>query len=176
MFLIPGFFSVSCSQAEFKVQGSRGQHAQGPHCHGNDETATPPTSVDTHHSPPKVSQSRRFLPSSVQTPPPLSLSLSLSLSSLLLKVCETLKSRSQDARDAARDTLVKMAVALGPAFLPYIFKEMKELLTRGYQVLPTLGSIQYYRGVMLAKASEDNYLLLCMILSFFYLTVACLGI
>ncbi|CAI8031672.1 Small subunit processome component 20 homolog [Geodia barretti] len=56
------------------------------------------------------------------------------LPSLLLKVCEILRSRSQDARGAARDTLVKMAAALGPAFLPYIFKEMKDLLTRGYQL------------------------------------------
>ena len=65
---------------------------------------------------------------------PICLSSSLSLPSLLLKVCEILRSRSQDARGAARDTLVKMAAALGPAFLPYIFKEMKDLLTRGYQV------------------------------------------
>ena len=37
-------------------------------------------------------------------------------------------------RQAARDTLVKMAVALGPAYLPYTIKEMRDLLTRGYQV------------------------------------------
>ena len=54
--------------------------------------------------------------------------------SLLLKVCESLKSRSHDVRDAARDTLVKMAATLGPSYLPYIFKEMVDLLTRGYQV------------------------------------------
>ena len=59
--------------------------------------------------------------------------LSVSLS-LLLKVCQTLKNRARNVRDIARDTLVKMAAALGPRYLPYIIREMKELLTRGYQV------------------------------------------
>ena len=54
--------------------------------------------------------------------------------SLLLKVCQTLKNRARNVRDIARDTLVKMAAALGPRYLPYIIREMKELLTRGYQV------------------------------------------
>jgi len=27
-----------------------------------------------------------------------------------------------------------MAAALGPSYLPYIIREMKDLLTRGYQV------------------------------------------
>ena len=54
--------------------------------------------------------------------------------SLLLKVCQTLKNRARNVRDVARDTLVKMAAALGPRYLPYIIREMKELLTRGYQV------------------------------------------
>ena len=66
----------------------------------------------------------------LRPPPPLP--------SLLLKVCETLKSRSHDVRDVARDTLVKMAATLGPTFLPYVFKEMKDLLTRGYQVAEVL--------------------------------------
>ena len=53
---------------------------------------------------------------------------------MLLKVCQTLKNRARNVRDIARDTLVKMAAALGPRYLPYIIREMKELLTRGYQV------------------------------------------
>lgn len=59
--------------------------------------------------------------------------------SLLLKVCQTLKNRARNVRDIARDTLVKMAAALGPRYLPYIIREMKELLTRGYQVCGRLG-------------------------------------
>ena len=54
--------------------------------------------------------------------------------SLLLKICQTLKNRARNVRDIARDTLIKMAAALGPSYLPYIIREMKELLTRGYQV------------------------------------------
>ena len=56
------------------------------------------------------------------------------LSSLLLKVCQSLKSRVHDVREIARDTLLKMAQALGSRFLQYIISEMKGSLTRGYQV------------------------------------------
>lgn len=51
-----------------------------------------------------------------------------------MKVCNSLKNRSRDVRDVARDTLIKMATSLGPKYLQYVIKEMKELLTRGYQV------------------------------------------
>ena len=49
-------------------------------------------------------------------------------------MCQTLKNRSRDVRDTGRDTLVKMACALGPKYLRYIVKEMKEMLNRGYMV------------------------------------------
>ena len=51
-----------------------------------------------------------------------------------MKVCNSLN-RSCDVRDVARDTLIKMATALGSMYLQYLIKEMKELLTRGYQVI-----------------------------------------
>ena len=57
---------------------------------------------------------------------------------LLLKVCKTLKNRSRDVRAVARDTLLKMAHSLGPRYLQYIVKELKESLTRGYQVRETV--------------------------------------
>ena len=53
----------------------------------------------------------------------------------MLKVCHFLKSRSIDIRTAAKETLVKIAQSLGSRYLPYIVKEMKTTLTRGYQVL-----------------------------------------
>ena len=56
------------------------------------------------------------------------------LCSLLSKVCQTLSNRSRDVRDVARDTLVRMAKALGPRFLHYVITEMEGTLTRGYQV------------------------------------------
>lgn len=37
-------------------------------------------------------------------------------------------------RDVGRSTLVKMATSLGPKYLKYIVKEMKDSLTRGYMV------------------------------------------
>ena len=49
-------------------------------------------------------------------------------------MCQTLKHRSCDVRDAGRTTLVKMAGALGPKYLQHIIKEMKAMLTRGYMV------------------------------------------
>ena len=70
----------------------------------------------------------------VHTQPHQWLRFAYSFSSLVLKVCQTLKNRSRNVRDVARDTLVKMAAALGPSYLPYIIREMKDLLTRGYQV------------------------------------------
>ena len=54
--------------------------------------------------------------------------------SLLLKVCNTLKSRLTDVREAGRDTLLKMAQSLGSKFICYIFSELTASLTRGYQV------------------------------------------
>lgn len=51
-----------------------------------------------------------------------------------MKVCKSLKSRSRDVRSVARDTLLLMIQALGPRYLHYMISEMKESLTRGYQV------------------------------------------
>ena len=53
---------------------------------------------------------------------------------ILLKICTQLKSRAKETRDMARDTLVKLAQSLGPSYVPYIVKDMKETLTKGYQV------------------------------------------
>ena len=34
----------------------------------------------------------------------------------------------------ARDTLIKVTQSLGPKYVPYVVKEMKDTLTKGYQV------------------------------------------
>jgi hypothetical protein len=60
--------------------------------------------------------------------------LLLFMCSVLLKVCQFMKSRSIDIRTTARETMVKIAQALGAHYMPYIIKEMKSILTRGYQV------------------------------------------
>jgi hypothetical protein len=38
------------------------------------------------------------------------------------------------ARDATRDTLIKVAQSLGPEHVGFIVKELKHALTKGYQV------------------------------------------
>ena len=53
---------------------------------------------------------------------------------VLLKICNCLKNRDRDVRDAARHTLLKMTQSLGVKYFPYIVKEMKQALTKGYQV------------------------------------------
>ncbi|KAK3096539.1 hypothetical protein FSP39_001125 [Pinctada imbricata] len=60
--------------------------------------------------------------------------LQQSLPGILLKVCNFLKSRAKDIRDAARDTLVKILSALGPKYFPYILSELRGALRKGYQV------------------------------------------
>ena len=87
--------------------------------------------------------------------------------SLLLKVCQTLKNRARNVRDIARDTLVKMAAALGPRYLPYIIREMKELLTRGYQVCGrNLGGWEEGWGYL--NKLKDSFLLLNFLLPLSY--------
>ena len=53
---------------------------------------------------------------------------------ILLKICNCLKSRSKETRDVARETVIKMTQSLGPSYVPYVVKEMKDALTKGYQV------------------------------------------
>lgn len=54
--------------------------------------------------------------------------------SLLLRVCHTLRSRAREVRDAARDTLAKITISLGTQYFPFVLKELRSSLTRGYQV------------------------------------------
>lgn len=51
-----------------------------------------------------------------------------------MRVCNFLKSRAQDIRTIARNTLVRAVETIGPTYLPFIIKEMRAVLTRGYQV------------------------------------------
>ncbi|CAG8442214.1 6253_t:CDS:10 [Scutellospora calospora] len=60
--------------------------------------------------------------------------LRLNLPGLLTTLCQILRSRSQDTRDATRDTLVKISNFLGPIYFSFIVKELQGALTRGYQL------------------------------------------
>lgn len=56
------------------------------------------------------------------------------LPGVLLKVCVHLKSRFQEIRDVARNTLIKIIQTLGSRYLQYLLKEMQGVLVKGYQV------------------------------------------
>ncbi|CAG0888851.1 unnamed protein product [Cyprideis torosa] len=59
--------------------------------------------------------------------------LETALPGLVLKVCNFLRSRAESVRDVARGTLCKMASSLGPRFLPFLLREMRSVLSKGYQ-------------------------------------------
>ncbi|KOS16597.1 U3 small nucleolar RNA-associated protein 20 [Escovopsis weberi] len=56
------------------------------------------------------------------------------LAGVLTDICHILRSKSWEAREMARDTLVKIAVLLGPSHFGFILKELRGALTKGYQL------------------------------------------
>ncbi|KAH6610549.1 u3 small nucleolar rna-associated 20 [Trichoderma cornu-damae] len=56
------------------------------------------------------------------------------LAGVLTDICHILRSKAWEAREMTRDTLVKIAVLLGPSFFGFILKELRGALTRGYQL------------------------------------------
>ncbi|XP_075529751.1 small subunit processome component 20 homolog [Dermacentor variabilis] len=56
------------------------------------------------------------------------------LPGIFLRICDFLKSRSRDVREAARGTLVKVMSSLGAPYLKYLFSQMRGVLKRGYQI------------------------------------------
>lgn len=56
------------------------------------------------------------------------------LAGVLTDICHILRSKAWEAREMTRDTLVKIAVLLGPSHFGFILKELRGALTRGYQL------------------------------------------
>lgn len=56
------------------------------------------------------------------------------LAGVLTDICHILRSKAWESREMARDTLVKIAVVLGPSFLGFILGELRGALTKGYQL------------------------------------------
>ncbi|KAF2687676.1 HEAT repeat protein-like protein [Lentithecium fluviatile CBS 122367] len=56
------------------------------------------------------------------------------LPSVLLDITHILRSRAQDSRDMARNTLAEIATFTGPAYLGFILKALRIALQRGYQL------------------------------------------
>ncbi|RKP25205.1 armadillo-type protein, partial [Syncephalis pseudoplumigaleata] len=60
-------------------------------------------------------------------------SLRIQLPSLVVILCQSLRYKTQDARDCTRDTLNKLALFLGASYLRFIVVELRNALTRGFQ-------------------------------------------
>ncbi|KAI7881842.1 hypothetical protein K492DRAFT_206553 [Lichtheimia hyalospora FSU 10163] len=58
----------------------------------------------------------------------------INLPSLLISLCQMLRSRAQDVRDIIRETLLKINAFLGPTYLSFIIKELRTALTKGYEL------------------------------------------
>ncbi|XP_026065231.1 small subunit processome component 20 homolog isoform X1 [Carassius auratus] len=56
------------------------------------------------------------------------------LPGIFLKVCVHLRSRFQEIRDVARNTLMKIIESLGHQYLHYLLSELQAVLVKGYQV------------------------------------------
>ncbi|KAK7033108.1 DRIM domain-containing protein, partial [Favolaschia claudopus] len=71
---------------------------------------------------------------------------------LLTILSQVLRSRSQETRDLTRETLCRIAVTLGPTFLPLILRELRAALLRG----PQLHVLAYVTHALLVHASSDG--------------------
>ncbi|SCU85141.1 LANO_0C03444g1_1 [Lachancea nothofagi CBS 11611] len=56
------------------------------------------------------------------------------LPGILSSVCQVLRSRSEELREAVRKSLANVIVILGPEYLTFMFKELKGALRRGSQI------------------------------------------
>lgn len=56
------------------------------------------------------------------------------LPGILTSVCQVLRSRSEELREAVRKNLANLTVILGPQYLSFVIKELKSALTRGSQI------------------------------------------
>ncbi|KAI5466033.1 armadillo-type protein [Mariannaea sp. PMI_226] len=56
------------------------------------------------------------------------------LAGVLTDISHILRSKAWEAREMARDTLVKIAVNLGPSFFGFMLRELRGALTKGYQL------------------------------------------
>ncbi|KAJ7475832.1 armadillo-type protein [Mycena latifolia] len=72
---------------------------------------------------------------------------------LLTVLSQVLRSKSQETRDLTRDTLSRIAVSLGPAYLPLMLREMRAALLRG----PQLHVLAYVTHALLVHVSSEEH-------------------
>lgn len=57
--------------------------------------------------------------------------IAIRLPPLLMDICNILKSKAQEARDAARKTLAEIAAIIGPRYFGFMLKQLRSVLQRG---------------------------------------------
>ncbi|KAI0705265.1 armadillo-type protein [Cerioporus squamosus] len=72
---------------------------------------------------------------------------------LLTVLSQVLRSRSQETRDLARETLCRIACTLGPAYLPLMIREMRAALLRG----PHLHVLAYSVHALLVHVTSGDH-------------------
>lgn len=99
--------------------------------------------------------------------------IELRLPSVLMDICNILRSKAQEARDAARKTLTDIAVIVGPSYFGFILKQLRSSLQRGSQLhvlsytlhsllvsvsaKSKLGELDYCLPAMMAVIVEDIF-------------------
>ncbi|KAI0753565.1 hypothetical protein C8Q80DRAFT_1342693 [Daedaleopsis nitida] len=76
------------------------------------------------------------------------------ITKLLTVLSQVLRSKSQETRDLARETLCRIACALGPAYLPLMIREMRAALLRG----PHLHVLAYSVHALLVHVTSGEHL------------------
>ena len=73
------------------------------------------------------------------------------LAGVLTDICHILRSKAEEARDMARETLVAISVSLGPSYFGFMLKQLRSALTKGYM----LHVLSYTMHSMLVAASPN---------------------
>lgn len=75
------------------------------------------------------------------------------VSKLFTVLSQVFRSKSQETRDLARDTLCKIAIAVGPSYLHQIIRELRAALLRG----PHLHVLAYVTHALLVHVTSDTH-------------------
>ncbi|KAJ3554433.1 hypothetical protein NM688_g3115 [Phlebia brevispora] len=75
------------------------------------------------------------------------------LTKLLTVLSQVFRSKSQDTRDLARETLCKIAIAIGPSYLSLIIRELRGALLRG----PHLHVLAYVVHALLVHVTSEAH-------------------
>ncbi|KAJ7494716.1 armadillo-type protein [Mycena galericulata] len=86
----------------------------------------------------------KYLPATTREP---------QIARLLTVLSQVLRSKSQETRDLTRDTLSRIAVSLGPSYLPLMLREMRAALLRG----PQLHVLAYVTHALLVHVSSEEH-------------------